>query len=524
MNFFKFFTSIFGNLFKSSSKDGKTKAELKHIENELKLHVPAIYKNGALVANVAEALVLLYVNTKHIEEILSSTIKSADAHRATAFANHLIMTGFTTETLELQESLSFESRKAAVIMARNEGKVFDEQAKAFEHFLKTFEQEEFTKINSIIAKLYQLFDICRFNFIGAIKAFAPNFSEPADLEKSEIKNLPIHELETTLMDLYFVSHDFQITSSMAKAIVALATIHAGERKIDQDKILDNLKRISYVFKHILQPTSVRQLVMLCKQDPALVLEEGQYTSTALANYVGHIKKQFEVDTNRIRMEVQDEIVASEINSLFRDRELEILDGYNAEQNEYLLLNGTPAFSLITPMQILKTFLSIYVGSHIQALLNDIVIEGFFYNGTYKTDFSTAVFSALEAHERLKNFESSFDRNSANDIAVIRGYVADAQGNPEFLNRLTKAISGINTDARKLLQEEVSHLLNLYRFLSDMLEDSKLINPVNITNIKVLLASSRNKDNAALLESQLQDWQLFFDIMRNYVVVGETEKQ
>ena len=58
----------------------------------------------------------------------------------------------------------------------------------------------------------------------------------------------------------------------------------------------------------------------------------------------------------------------------------------------------------------------------------------------------------------------------------------------------------------------------------MLEDAKLINPVNITNIKVLLASSRNKDNAVYLENHLPDWQLFFDIMKNYVVLGEKEKQ
>ena len=199
-------------------------------------------------------------------------------------------------------------------------------------------------------------------------------------------------------------------------------------------------------------------------------------------------------------------------------------GYNSEQNEFLLLNGTSPFSLITPMQLLKTFLTIYADSRIQALLNDIVIEGFFYNPTYKTEFSSAVFSVLEAKERVKKFEESFDRNNINDIAVIRGYVADAHGNPDFYNKLIQAITRINTEAKKILQEEVAHLHNLYRFLSDMLEDAKLINPVNITNIKVLLASSRNKDNAVHLENHLPDWQLFFDIMKNYVVLGEKEKQ
>ncbi len=524
MNFLKFFTSIFESIFKSSSEDVKKRNELKRIENELKLHVPAIYKNGVLLANVAEALVLLYTNTKYIEEILSSTIKSSDNHRSTTFANRLIMTGFTTETLELQDQLSFEARKEAILMADNEARVFEHQAKDFERLLKTLEQEEFSQINHIIAKLYQLCDICRFNFIGAIRIFVPNFTERTELEKMEIKNIPINELETTLIDLYYIVHDFQITSSMAKAIIALASIHAGNKHIDQDRILDNLKKISYVFRHILQPTTIQQLVILSKRDPELVLDKVTYNSSALSNYVENLKKQYESDTSRIKMEVQDEIVAAEIRNLFKDRELEILVGYNTEQNEYLLLNGTSAFSLITPMQLLKTFLLVYVDSHIQALLNDIVIEGFFCNATYKTEFSSAVFSTLEAAERVKEFESSFDRNNSNDIAVIRGYVADAHADSEFLHKLTQSINKINTEAKKILQEEVVHVFNLYRFLTDVLEDAKLISPVNITNIKVLLASSRNKDNANQLEDQLSDWQLFFNIMRNYIVLGETEKQ
>ena len=524
MNFFKFFTSIFDSLFKSSSEDGKIKSELKRIENELKLHVPAVYKNGALTANVAEAFVLLYINTKYIEEILSSTIKSTDLHRSTNYANKLLMTGLTTEAIELQEELTFENRKAAVVEAKNQDKAIEKQTQDFQHFLQVLNQEEFSQINAIIAKLYQLCDICRFNFIGAIRTFVPTFSERTDLEKMEIKNVPVTEFETTLADLYYIVHDFQITSSMAKAIIALASLHSGEKKIDQDKILDNLKKISYVFRHVLQPTTLLQLLMIAKRDPSYVPETATYTSAIHANFIEQSRKQFEVDTNRIRMEVQDEMVASEIQNLFGHRELEIITGYDSEQNDYFMENGTVAFSSITPMQILKTFLSAYLGPNIKSLLNDIVIEGFFYNPAFKTEFSSAVFAALEAHEKIQTFEQSFDRNQPNDIAVIRSYVADSHANPDFLNKLTQTEANINTDAKKIIQEEVGHIQSLYRFLLNMFEDSKLINPVNITNIKVLLASSRNKDNATQLENQLGDWHQFISIMKHYTIVGETEKQ
>lgn len=515
MGFFNFFTSIFSSLFKTSSVDSRTKGELKRIESELKLHTPAIYKNGSLVANVAEAFVLLYVNTKYIEEILSSTIKSTDIHRSTNFANKLLLTGFSSEALDLQEKLLFSNRKEAIISAENDVQAFNQQTKEFEQLINFLNQDEFTQINDIIAKLYQLCDICRFNFISAIRTFVPNFSERTDLEKIEIKNVPVSELETTLMDLYYIANNFQITSSMAKAIIALASIHCGENNIDQDKILENLKKISYVFRHILQPSIILKLVMVSKRDPTLELETTEYTCSILQNYIEQQKKQFEADTNRIKMEIQDETVASEIKNLFGDRELDILSGYNSEQNDYLLGNGTTAFSWITPMQVLKSFLMTHIGPNIQALLNDIVIEGFFCNSAYKTDFSSAVFATLEAHEVVNNFETSFDRNNPNDIAVIRGYVADSHSNPEFLTKLTQSVAMINRTAHKIIEEETQHIMTLYNFLSDMLEDAKLISPINITNIKVLLASSRNKDNAAQLDNQLHNWSIFFGIMRHY---------
>ena len=40
----------------------------------------------------------------------------------------------------------------------------------------------------------------------------------------------------------------------------------------------------------------------------------------------------------------------------------------------------------------------------------------------------------------------------------------------------------------------------------------------ISNLKVLLLSSRNKDNTDLLEQQYQKWEIFFKIMKNYVII------
>ena len=78
MGFFKIITNFFESLFSSSSTDSKTKSELKKIEAELKLHSPAIYKNGFVLEGIAEAFYILFTESKYIETILAETVCSED--------------------------------------------------------------------------------------------------------------------------------------------------------------------------------------------------------------------------------------------------------------------------------------------------------------------------------------------------------------------------------------------------------------------------------------------------------------
>ena len=58
----------------------------------------------------------------------------------------------------------------------------------------------------------------------------------------------------------------------------------------------------------------------------------------------------------------------------------------------------------------------------------------------------------------------------------------------------------------------------------MLNDAKKTAPDTITNIKVLLNSSRNRDAAEQLELQFDMWKVFLAIMKNYVLIGDVEKK
>lgn len=521
MGFFKIFSDFFESLFSHpSSSDSKNRSELKKIENDLKSLSLPIYKNGFLLDGIAEGFYLLYKNTPPIEEILASTICQEDSHRAISYCNRLIMTGFAADSRKILEELSYEKRKTAIKEAKEDSHIYEEQEKKLEQILKIVRQPEFTQINVVIAKLMQLYDICRFNYFSALKMFIPDFSSEMNIENVVIKSVPINNMETMFMDMYYVFNNFQITNTMAKAIIALDSLRVGYAAVDQDAIFNHLKKISYALRHIFSTSTLSKLICLSKKEINVSLQSAEYTTNAIPTYVEHLKKQFEVDTQQIKTEIQNEQVSSDINRIFSNEEMEILNGYNTEMNNYLQENGINTFLWVTPMQVLKSFLNTYLNEKIKILLNDIVVEGYFNNPAYKTEFSNTVFSALEASERLEEFESAFSRGEPYDIAVIRSYVKDSHKDQDFFKKVTQLITEINLHAKKIIQNETTLLFNLSKIINEMMEDSKISSPMNISNIKMLLFSTRNKESTDLLEHKYPNWQIFLDIMRNYAIIGD----
>ena len=170
------------------------------------------------------------------------------------------------------------------------------------------------------------------------------------------------------------------------------------------------------------------------------------------------------------------------------------------------------------MQILKTFIANYYTEAVRSLLNDIVIEGFFNNPTYKTEFSADVYAAEEAVMTIKNFEESFANKSSTSLQTIEGYIKDSRNNPEFLKKLDQTITDINNQASKIIAAETNSLNRIYKHIVDLIQDAKKPTSEIISNLKVLLLSSRNKDNTDLLEQQYHKWEIFFKIMKNYVII------
>ena len=59
---------------------------------------------------------------------------------------------------------------------------------------------------------------------------------------------------------------------------------------------------------------------------------------------------------------------------------------------------------------------------------------------------------------------------------------------------------------------------MFKIIQLMIQDSKKPTSDTISNLKVLMMSSRNRDNTDLLEKQHANWEIFFEIMKNYAII------
>ena len=158
----------------------------------------------------------------------------------------------------------------------------------------------------------------------------------------------------------------------------------------------------------------------------------------------------------------------------------------------------------------------------QALLNDIVVDGFFSNTNMQSSFGSEVFACGGIMARIAEFEHSFEENQENNFSSIMRLASNSKTNPDLAKRLLSKVSEVNMHVKTMLQTDMSNFKKLTRDVNDLLNDSKKGSPELVSNIKMVLYSTRNKEYTLMLENQFSYWQKFIELMKNYVIFTDKE--
>ncbi len=527
MSFINTISDFLESIFKRSSPEVQKKQQLKKLDAEMREVHPVIYKNGNLQPNFAEAINSLYKNTKLLDDLFSLTVSSSDIPRQHRFEAQLILTGYSQEYQDIIQNLSFDARKEEIMNdPQNEDRIYIHQRTQCEKVIKELNTENFRRVDKDILSLRQLVDFCHIMFVPILQVFDLNFKAGDFTYTPSYSEIPITKAVNLLEDLYYQISGMRITTSTADQVVAIAQLKKGTvlSNNESEVYISSLKKINYIISKVLTVDRLKSLIRIAKQNVTYEPEVAAYTGSPRQEFATIFQEKFDADEQRIKSELQDEQITSEVSELFKNTALDTLFGYNAESNVMLQPTITLQFQWILPMRILKTFLRLNLTEGIKGLLNDLVIEGFFNNPAYKSAFSTVVYAAINASSKLQEFEDSFGNDQRNSIAIMQSYVQDSHKDKDFYRKLEKMVVTTNNEAHQLLQSTTSTLHSLYKYLGELLADSKKPSSEIISNVKVLMISSRNKENTNNLEIQYPDWKIFFEIMKNYVIINSGDMQ
>ena len=525
MAFLNSFSEFFEMLFFGSNPETLKKRTLRKLESELRALTPSMLKNKNILPPFAEGLFILNQSSKTLVKILDETLLNSTSNIAAGYVDMLISTGFTSEDCLIVKALQYENRKSAIESAENEKKEIDHQRNSLEKVIKDMNSSsQMSQIETVITRLFQLHDICSFDYVKFLQAFALDFTGAEGAGKPLFKPAPLLEQEQRLLDLYFVIKNFTITASLANAVIALEE-HRKARILSQEEhaeITDNLKRISAVLTKLLTQDIVYKMLCIIKGDPKFEPGANKYEFHFVEDYITRSKQMFEANTQRIINELKDERLSADLNDLFAGKEMQNVSGYNNDNNLILQKTSTQMFMWATPLQIVKTFFFYYFSQGIQALLNDIVVEGFFSNTNMQSSFGSEVFACGGIMARIAEFEHSFEEEQENNFASIMRLASNSKTNPDLAKRLITKMSDLNMHVKTMLQTDMTNFKKLTRDVNDLLNDAKKGSPELVSNIKMVLFSTRNKEYTSMLENQFQSWQKFIELMKNYVIFTDKE--
>ena len=527
MSLIQSITDFLDFLFRRSSPEVQKKQLMKKMEMEIKEYFPLICSNGMLQPNFGEAINILYRNSIPLDNLFSQTVSPNDMPRQHRFEAQLIMTAYPVDEQALLEALSFQNRKEEIIADyQNSDRIYIRQKQRLEKVLRDLNGPNFNKMDSDILNLRQFVDFCHYNYVPFLQIFDRNFEAENPNYTPKYSEIPISKSLNLLEDLYYQISGLKITNATSDAVLALAKLrkNAELTPAEEKSYVSNLKKIHYIINKVISPEKIKCLIRLAKLDPNYEPALASYSGSPRQEFANMLQSKFDADEQRIKSDIQDEKITQDVGALFSGTPMEEIYAYNQQYN-FLLQNDTAlSFQWILPLRILKTFLKMYISPSVKTLLNDIVIEGFFNSPTYKTNFSQIVYSCIGAEADFEAFEKTFENSQPNSIAVMESYIRDSKKDKEFYKKLEKMVVTMNNQAHALLQNTVTNLNYLHKELGELLADAKKPSSEIISNLKVLVMSSRNRDNTILLEQQYANWKIFFDIMKNYVIINSGDVQ
>lgn len=515
------------SLFASSSPEYKKKRQLKALAASLRAIEPPIYRqDGFLLPAFPATLYQINQFLSPLRDTLFTTIASADKRVADKTRDALFELAMSEDQRAARASFTMQERLSGMVAQRaTPERVIEDQGKLFSAFIKSLDGPNMQQANALLAKIDAVVDFCEFDFNNLFSYFDPAFrahaGQDTTVESPSFRPIEVVEVVPLLLDLYYLLGPLDLSQAVVNVLSILEAKKTGVALTEElaAKVFRIAQAITWLFQKRFGKETILSIIRVTKEDPDYVPQLPPRQSDYLSLYKERLTEIFHSDSKKILKDREQSEIDTLLRSIFGDRPLESIEGYNESTNALLQEFTVLSLDWIKPIQIIRTFSRHYFEPHYKEVLRSVIVEGYFNNRTLQTSLSSAYYYCESIPSKTREFERLFSESESCSVKILTGYLTELQKGMDFEKPLRKMVENMNGHAKDFIQNAVKNLADVFNFALIVIEDSKKTVPEYVTNIRNLTNSSKNIESFGWLEREIGVFRNFLEIMKKYAIVG-----
>lgn len=458
----------------------------------------------------------LYTALNEIKPILENTLFNNDEKKRELYLHYFIESNLPPEIRNKKTNFTKDMMWNKILESENPNQALKEIEDDFIFYKNFITKSNLPKVEQEYYLLYKLNMLLSFNYEQFLSRFDINFLSTKKGEN--LANIKGEEILNELKDLYFLIASMPQKIDLTNAFTKL---FRGE---EQNKTIPKKLQstVDKVYKIITDELPGQVLLTMCRyisEDPKLKIKIDYKETSILEKYKKEIEERFLKNKEAVLEKYSERSLQNDIKELFGEIELLQINGITGELNNLMRQNNIEPISGLHALRITKTFILKIYEESIRELINNLIVDGFFVEKEFQTEFSNDFFSVNE----LKEYLLGIEENLANSPKVSFTYLLhllrtmNSKTASTNISKISYLIEEINERIKKV-NEKCSLLLyklgvNLYKVILDYKQQK----PKYISNIKTI-KGNQNKEFISMLVIAYNNIAKYIKIMKNFIKV------
>ncbi|MCR5218579.1 DUF5312 family protein [Treponema sp.] len=453
-----FFSNLFSSLFGGNDPEAQKKRILKNIAKSLQKTKYHFYKSGSHEAEPALAKFFY-----EIYKALSNAQKAFQETNPKALKNVVINSMLSDNQKEIVDNLSEEAIND--FSKKMDLKELSEKVKKdIEAFNSEFDNNKFTKIDTLYTKLIVMMNLCTYDYYFIIKKFDSGFREHNFSTPPKFQAINSSYIAEDLKNFIDVAWGLPFDADWDDVFKLLKFIKGS------DIIAPNLwKRILSRIRTIKDRHVFEMMLQLISANPAY---RDTYKTEDLHiadDYLSQIRKQADSALENIKKRQAASKVDSLLTQIFGTNAIPKLKNYNDSNCDILERKGIGSYKYAVPLSYLKQFLLEYTKKEVREISDILVIRGEWSNQQMSTPMSEAFHKLLEINDQITVLDNHMEENADWGIK-IKTHLPRADRDKDSRGIIQTTLKDANNMAAQCIISAVQNFIIFDRNLKMLLED------------------------------------------------------